>query len=148
MQSYTYDDNYSTCVETHSTLRIFSDSVLVIEMTVLLNLQPTKSFTKGEIFGKPPLTRKANGWFLATKNSLQSRDTRRHLDHIIDSIEPRRDALQKLIELGCEIDICSFWLSVGHGGLKIEHEQMKRLAELKISVWWDLYVSERNDEAR
>lgn len=146
MQSYSYDDGYTTCVETHTTLRISSDNVCLSDVTKLLDLRPTKSFSKGEAFGKSQLTRKANGWFYSTKGFFQSRDTRRHLDQIIDAIEPRRDAIHALIELGFRIDICNYWVSAGHGGPSIEYEQMRRLAELKISVWWDVYFDKQDDE--
>ncbi len=139
MQSYSFNDSYATCLETHSALRIFSDSICPSEMTAMLDLQPTSLFKKGEVFGMAQLARKANGWFYSTKGSVQSRDTRRHIDQVLDALEPRRTGLQALIKLGCKIDICSYWLSAGHGGPSVEHEQMKRLAELEIGVWWDVY---------
>ncbi len=148
MKTYSYNDGYATCVETRSSLRIFSDIVGPLEVAAQLDLQPTKSFTKGEPFGKSQQLRKSNGWFYSTKGFVQSRDTRRHLDWIIDAIEPRRAAIHALVELGCKIDIFSFWVSIGHGGPTIEPEQMRRLSEMKISVGWDVYFDENNDEDR
>jgi Domain of unknown function (DUF4279) len=116
MKTYSYDDGYATCVETRSSLRIFSDIVGPLEVTARLDLQPTTSFTMGEPLGKSQQLRKSNGWFFSTKGLVQSRDTRRHLDWILDAIEPRRSAIDALIELGCRIDICGYWLSAGHGG--------------------------------
>jgi hypothetical protein len=61
-----YDDSYRTCAETFSTLRVFSDSLAPEEITKALQIEPTRSFRKGDSHSQGKLQRKANGWFYST----------------------------------------------------------------------------------
>ena len=111
-----YDDSYPTCVLTHSTLRVFSDSVAPNEITKLLQIEPTQAFRKGESHAKGKLQRKANGWFYSTKTLCDSRDTRRHIDMILAALDGKGVSIESLLERGCSIDITSYWVSTGQGG--------------------------------
>ena len=51
-----YIDSYPTCVETHSTLRIFSDD-LAPAQTEVLGIKPTGAFGKGDLHAKGKLRR-------------------------------------------------------------------------------------------
>lgn len=135
-----YSDNYETCAQTYSTLRIFSNEGCPDYVSKLLQLTPTESFHLGELYGQNQLNRKWNGWFYSTRTLVVSQDTRRHIDFLLDAIEPRATAFDELSKLGYEFDIVSFWQSsTGHGGPALTHLQMKRLAERRIDVWWDVY---------
>ena len=136
-----YDDSYTTCIETHSTLRIFSDDIPPIEITKVLNIQPTESFRNGDDHSQKRLIRKTNGWFYSTKKKSGSKDTRRHLDLILAELEGREESVRKLLSDRCKLDITSYWVSVGQGGPWLMPEQMLRLGTLGISVWWDIYFS-------
>ncbi len=142
MGDYKYADDYATCAETFSTLRIMSDTLLPDEVTEALGLQPTYCFAKGETFGRANRQRKFNGWYHSTKGSVQSKDSRRHIDEILTLLDGKQCALDTLVEKGCEMDIMSYWVSIGHGGPILEPEQMARLARFKIKVWWDVYFDE------
>lgn len=145
MNPYEYDDAFATCLETWSTLRIFSDHIRPEEITKLLRLQPTDHFRKGESHSQGKLQRKTNGWFYSTEKLSSSKDTRRHIDLILDAMNGREDAVKKLHADGCKIDVISYWVSVGHGGPWLMPQQMLKLGTLGIAVQWDIYFSSESD---
>jgi|GEM_PF-550760 hypothetical protein len=141
-----YNDEYPTCVETFSTLRVFSDQVDPERITKLLAIEPTESFRMGEARGAKGHRNKAHGWFYSTEGISDSRDTRRHIDLILDALNGRTDAVHLLQKEGCRFDICSYWDSIGHGGPSLLPHQMARLAELEIEIWWDVYFSSEDEK--
>jgi hypothetical protein len=140
-----YNDEYATCVETYSTLRIYSDNVSPEQVSAVLGVEPTSSFRKGEAFGTHGLVRKMNGWFYTTERRLASKDTRRHIDAILKTLEGKARAVELLAAKGCAFDLCSYWLSVGQGGPALWPHQMRSLGELGIEVWWDIYFSQESE---
>jgi uncharacterized protein DUF4279 len=136
-----YDDSYSTCIETYSTLRVFSDDISPGEITKLLQIEPTDAFRKGDSHNLGKLKRKTNGWFYSTKKLSVSKDSRRHMDLILATLEGKDDPVKKLHIEGCKIDITTYWVSVGQGGPSLMHQQMLKLGTLGIEVWWDIYFS-------
>jgi Domain of unknown function (DUF4279) len=141
-----YSDDYPTCAETYSTLRVFSATATPERITDTLGTTPTHSFQKGERFSEGKLERKAHGWFYTTKGTVQSKDTRRHLDAILEVLSGKGPAVDVLRSDGCEIDITSYYVSTGQGGPCVEPYQMRQLGSLEIGVWWDIYF-ESADEA-
>ncbi len=139
-----YDDSYPSCARTYSTLRIFSDSLGPEQITQLLQVEPTRTFRKGELFGKHE--RKTNGWFYCTQNLTSSKDDRRHLDLIIAALDGKDAQMRELHSHGCKMDITSFWSSKeGQGGPWLTPEQMLRLGTLGLSLWWDIYFSDEDE---
>ena len=136
-----YDDSYATCVDTHSTLRVFSDDLAPEEMTSLLQIEPTESFRKGDAHSQDKLRRRANGWFFSTQKICDSKDTRRHIDAILSKLEGKQDAVGNMRRQGCRFDITSYWVSTGQGGPWLMPQQMLTLGRLGIGVWWDVYFS-------
>ena len=136
-----YDDTHSTCAETYSTLRIFSENTTPEEISSVLQMEPTKSFRMGDRHAQGRLQRKTHGWFYCTKALSTSKDTRRHIDLILATLEGKTDALRRLHSRGCRTDITSYWVSSGQGGPWLMPEQMRRLGELNIDVWWDVYFA-------
>ena len=136
-----YSDSYPTCVETHSTLRIFSDDFSPDEITKALGIKPTGAFAKGDLHSKGKLHRKANGWFYSTEKLSESRDTRRHLDMILTALDGKEPQIRALQATGCKTDITSYWVSSGQGGPWLMPDQMLRLGAFNIDIWWDIYFS-------
>lgn len=136
-----YDDAYETCVSTYASLRLFSDGVDPDSLTAILNLVPTTSFRKGEPYGNHGHVRKFNGWLLliSSEHFIDSKDSRRHIDWILERIGNKSQELTGLRSKGVEIDISCLWLSKGQGGPTISPQQMTELARLGIDVWWDVY---------
>src|ERR1700743_2456575 len=131
-----YVHDYPTCLETYSTLRIFSDTVSPTTIEKALKVAPTKSFKKGEPYNKNRLRRKTNGWLYETNKLTRSRDTRQHIDLIIDALEGKEKALKGLIKKGCQIDLVSYYVSSGQGGPALWPHQMLKLGNLGIEIWW------------
>ena len=136
-----YDDSYPTCAETYSTLRVFSNDVTPDEITSILQIEPTQVFWKGHSNGRGKGQNKTNGWFCSTEKLSSSRDTRRHIDLILASLEGKADSVRKLHLNGCKIDISTYWLSLGQGGPWLMPEQMLKLGALGIGVWWNIYFA-------
>jgi len=133
-----YNDNYETCSKTYVTLRMYSDNLSPDELTEYFGIQPTKTQTKGQISKKNLIG--INGWFLTTKNIIDSKDSRRHIDYLTDKLLPVKDKLQSLISDGTKIDISCFWSSAsGHGGPTLSKQQLTKLADLGIEIWFDFY---------
>ena len=142
MITQTYNDDYSACEETFSTLRLYHDSISPSEVTNRLGLQPSKCFVKGDARGKRGKVYETNGWFLSSEDVVKSHDSRRHIDWIIDQIWDKREQVSLMIQEGSKIDISSYWVSSsGNGGPTLSPYQMARLGELGVEVWWDVYFS-------
>src|SRR3974390_2933822 len=136
-----YNDQYPTCAETYSTLRIFSDKIPPDEITRILGIEPTRAFSKGDAYSRRKLERKSNGWFYSTKELSKSKDTRKHIDFILAAIDGKEDAIRSLCNQGCKIDLCSYWVSTGQGGPWLVPCQMLKLGNLGIEIWWDVYFA-------
>jgi hypothetical protein len=139
-----YDDSYPTCAETFSTLRVFSDSLAPEEITKALQIEPTRSFRKGDSHSQGKLQRKANGWFYSTQKLCASKDTRRHIEIILAALEGQAESTQVIQHQGCQVDITSYWVSTGQGGPGLMPEQMLKLGRLGISIWWDVYFPDED----
>src|SRR5215204_3883377 len=97
MREEEYEDSFGTCVETYSSLRIFSDELGPDEVGKILRMDGNDgSFRKGEAHAGGRLRRKANGWFYSTEGLSSSRDTRRHIDLILSALEGREDGIERL----------------------------------------------------
>ena len=140
-----YDDSYPTCVETRSTLRIFSDDLAPDQITETLGIQPTEIFRKDDPHSNGRLRRKTNGWFYSTEKLTNSRDARRHLDIILNALKSKESQIQKLQAGGCKTDIICYWVSLGQGGPWMMPDQMLRLGTLNIGIWWDIYFSSEDE---
>lgn len=136
-----YDDNYESCYETFVTLRIYSDTIIPEEITNFLQFQPTESVTKGDVYGiNSKNVLEINGWFFTSEGFVDSKDCRRHFDFLADKIMPIKNELKALQNKDCEIDISCFWSSEnGQGGPTLSPKQLKKLAELELEIWFDVY---------
>lgn len=146
-----FDDEYPTCVETRATLRIYPGDIDPSAISERMGLEPTNWQRRGEVaqwFDGPPRVAPINGWFLQSEAYVESRDSRRHLDWILDRVEPKAEAIRFLQERGCEMDISCTWISrSGHGGPTVSPSQMKRLSELNLELWFDFYTYDEDSDA-
>ena len=136
-------NSYSTCLETYSTLRIFSNEITPAEISSILLIEPSKSFCKDELLAQPGNRRKFNGWFLSSESKIDSNDTTQHTQWVITSILGKKDVVHSLRTRGAEIDICCYWVSAGQGGPTISPSQMRSLGDLDLEIWWDVYFETR-----
>lgn len=132
-----YDDAYATCDSTYATLRVYPGAISPEEVTERLGIEATDTMTETRT-GEP-----LNGWFLSSKTNVASRDVRRHIDWLLDKIDPAALALVSLpASEGVDADVACFWDSAqGHGGPILSPVQMKRLASLDLDIWFDVYLS-------
>ena len=141
MLTPSYDDAYSSCEETYSTLRVYHEALHPSETRIRLGIEPSRQITKGIRAGGQKRPGKINGWFLSSEGKINSRDSRRHIDWLLDQLDGKEKVLQEMLESGYHIDISSFWISAtGNGGPSLSPYQMQRLARFQIEVWWDVYI--------
>jgi hypothetical protein len=122
-----YNDDYQTCEETYSTLRIYSRS---LDVPKKLNLKPSDISEYEDL----------NGYFYSTKNVINSKDLRRHLDYLIEMFKNKVEVLNEIQAEGNRIDLVCYWVSQnGHGGPTLSPKQLNEIAKLNVEIWFDIY---------
>lgn len=139
-----YDDDYGTCARTYATLLIYPVRTDPEAITHRLGIEPSKWQRKGGPMASslrhPPRIAEVDLWSLSTRDRIESRDSRRHIDWLLDQIEDKASTLRSLQEEGARIAVNCFWLSLsGEGGPTISPGQMRRLGALNIELWFDVY---------
>jgi hypothetical protein len=133
-----------TCIETYATLRIFSRTLepaaigasLGIDATDPVPLDPSSKY-------RP--RREVNYWGWCTRQHVASKtDNALHIAAILERVRGKELQLQHLRSVGCETDICCFWVSTGQGGPSLGVEVMRELSELGLSIWWDVYFDDES----
>lgn len=135
-------DDYPTCEETYVTLRLYHDAADPALVTATLDITPTESQHVGESYERRGVTRTypLSGWFLSSQDRLESYDTAKHLDWLLQQLQPRRQALDSLRSQGWRMDISCLWDShSGHGGPTLSPDLLSRLAAVGIELWFDVY---------
>ncbi|MHB8859196.1 MAG: DUF4279 domain-containing protein [Thermoleophilia bacterium] len=145
MHSTDYDDTYPTCDDTYCTLCIYHDDLEPEKVNRLLGLDHTWSCKKGDpIFPKEPdkARRKTGAWLFRTEGIVNSKDSRRHVDWPLDTVEDKAETLAKMMEQGYSVRISCYWSSLhGHGGPTVSVVESKRLGRLGIELDFDVYFS-------
>jgi hypothetical protein len=144
------DDEDPTCAKTDATLRVDPGDIDPAVVTDRLGIEPSSWQRRGEVTeraGRPPKVAPLNGWFLESRGQVDSRDSGRHIDWLLDRVAPTAEAVRSRQEMGCRMDISCYWLSRdGHGGPTIPPTQMRRLAQLNIELWFDFYGPYEEDD--
>ena len=141
------DDEYATCVSTSARLRVMGETLRPELATALLGVQPTRTQVRGEL--PSPTSNhpfKYGGWFLESLGQVQSRDSRRHIDWLLQQLLGKATAIAELKAQGHMVDVCVYWESVGQGGPTLGASQMAQLGELGVELWFDIYFA-RKDSA-
>jgi len=143
---HAYNDDYATCFRTHATLRVFVRDLSHDAISRLLGCDPTSTKQAGDPIG-PQASRDLAGWFLDSAEHVESRDLRRHVDFVLDSVD--LDELAAMTaERGAIADVFCFWESKsGHGGPELEPGQMSRFVRAGIGIGIDVYFSHRDASA-
>ena len=114
-----YDDDYGTCARTYATLLIYPVRTDPEAISGRLGIEPSTWQRKGgPIAGRPPSRiAEIDLWCLSTKGQVESRDSRRHVNWLLDRIDGKAAVLRSLQDEGGRICVSCFWLSEsGHGG--------------------------------
>ena len=137
------NDDYPTCTRTYATLRIYPEHLDPLYLTERLGIQPSSWQRKGEIRNPSSKVLRAyslHGWFLSSKGVLDSKDSRRHIEWLLEILSPKAETIRALQNEGCRMDVSCYWGSKsGHGGPTLSPEQMAELARLKLELWFDVY---------
>jgi hypothetical protein len=112
-------------------------------VTGQLGIAPTSSQKKGaRSVNSLGRTRevKLNGWFLSSESEVSSLDLRRHLDWLLDKIEPSAHELSRLqaVDDLTMLINCIWWSAKGQGGPTLWPEQMQRIAALDLECSFDI----------
>ncbi len=139
-----YNDDYETCDKTHAELRIYSGELSPREVSLRLGIEPTVMNEKGKTRISITTGRERvlplNLWLLSSEGHLHSKDLRRHLDWLLDQIEPAAAALRELEQLpDATMNVhCSWWSAHGHGGPTLWPQQMRRVAALNLELAFEI----------
>jgi hypothetical protein len=110
-------------------------------VTELLGLAPTSIAVMGERASSfSDRIYPINGWFMRSKEFVNSKDLWDHLDWIFERIAPCEPELRSAQEQGCEIKIWCYWLSLeGQGGPTLSPKQLRNLSRFELEVYFDIY---------
>ncbi len=135
------DDGYLTCARTYATLLACPVNTDPETITERLGIEPSMWQRKGaSIADRSSQIAEFDGWFLTTKGRLDSRDSRRHIDWLLDQIEGKAAEVRSLQAEGCRMIVSCYWAAAScGGGPMIPAEQMRRLGALDIELWFDIY---------
>jgi hypothetical protein len=127
-----------SCLETFSTLRIFSKILSPEEITLILGINGTKIRSKDPA-SKYKHKQTDNMWQWSTKNKVSSLDTEVHLNLIAEHFKEKAKELETLRQQ-CQIDVISYFVTNGQGGPSVSSVLMKKLSSLGLDIWWDVYL--------
>lgn len=143
------DDNYPTCERTKAVLRIHCGSRSPSSISALLQVVSSDIVEAGlprkSRRGYAGPLGKVNLWMLDSEANVLSKDLRRHLDWLLDQLEPASGQIRELRKSGVVIDIwCVWWSKTGEGGPALWPEQMCRIArlDLELSIGFSYYGDE------
>jgi len=130
-----YDDAYPACHSTYATFRVYTGTTPPARITSILGLQPSELSVQDHAH--------VNGWMLSTKNQVESRDVRRHIDWLLERLRSKQEQLHLLqAETDVWIDVFCYWNSAqGQGGPSLDAEQMRALADLNLGIGFDCYFT-------
>jgi hypothetical protein len=143
------DDDYETCERTKAILRIHCANRSPLEITEVLGVEPTKIVQVG-VKVRPSGNEdtpvgKVNLWMLDSEASVHSKDLRKHLDWLLDQVEPSSTSLLRLRGEGLVMDVsCVWWSKFGEGGPTLWPTQMERLAglDLELSIGFAFFAAD------
>src|SRR5262245_16075460 len=126
-----------TCLETHATLRIFSEVLHPEVIGRRLQIESMDMLPRDPASRSRP-RREKNYWGWCTRGVVDSTDNVAHVAAVISLLEAKGNVLDELRLEGCEIDICCYWVSSGQGGPSLDVDMMQSLCKLGLSIWWDV----------
>ena len=130
-----------SCLETHATLRIFSESLHPDEVSRILGLAATRPSPK-EPDSKYRPRREYHYWSWSSDSQVHSQDGLEHIRAVTAIMGGKDEQLKQLREAGCEIDVCCYWVSSGQGGPSLEISDLAALSALGLPIWWDVYFGD------
>ncbi len=130
-----------SCLETYATLRVFSHEIAPEEIGRLLAIDGSKlrPINPGSRYRHE---REHHYWAWSTQSRVLALDGLQHVGAIIEVLRGKEVQLDRLRQLGCDIDICCYWVSSGQGGPRLDIATLRALARLELEIWWDVYFAD------
>ena len=141
-----YDDYYPTCKATSAAFRIMHPELEPDIISQQLALTPSWTWRKGTVRGRRQVPARSGIWGFDTDGVITSRDLRRHLDWLLDHLDPHAAVLAELRAEGYQMDIFCLWCRLGGtGGPMLSPRNMARLAALGLTIGFE-FCAEDEDE--
>jgi hypothetical protein len=135
-----YADDWPPCRHTYATLTISSKGLAPTLISELLWLKPMSGHKVGDLSSRG-VTETKNVWKITSRNNVDSRDCRRHIDWLLDQLDGKEMELRELQEKGAVITVVCYWESAtGMGGPILGVNQMARLVHMSIDLGWDIRI--------
>jgi hypothetical protein len=128
-------------LETHATVRIFSESLHPDEISRTLGISATRPRPK-EPDSKYRPRREYHYWSWCSDDQVHSLDGLEHVRAVTTLLRDKHEELERLRGAGCDIDVCCYWVSSGQGGPSLEVSDLAALSSLGLPIWWDVYFGE------
>ncbi len=133
----------ANCLLAHATFRVVGDRLEPDDVTRALGLQPSQALRSGQLVPTPSQIRRQElgVWLLKSEGHIASTSLERHLNYLLDLIEPGAAALRELqASQGVTADFFCFWMSAtGHGGPVFSAEVLQRVALVGAELGIDFY---------
>lgn len=138
---------WQTCYECHVAFVIYPGQMKPDDVSRILHLLPTEQYTQGDDIITPwgkVVRAPMSSWFLSSKEHVDSKDLRAHLQWLLDALQPFANAIQILHAIpGLDMHIQCTWISrYGDGGPSVWPEQLSAIAELGLECHFDTYCEE------
>lgn len=152
-----YNMNFETQPqETYATLRIYHAQLEPDKLTALFEIKPTMAWKMGEKitiadsekYSNTPgaIDAQTGGWLLSSKYSIRSTDAMKHIEWMADQLANHGNSIYKLQQAGFTVDLVVAWFSDSWNTCPaLTPELMMRLANLRIPLWFDVYLDKPMD---
>ncbi|MCC6192133.1 MAG: DUF4279 domain-containing protein [Anaerolineales bacterium] len=126
---------------TFATFRLIGKDVDPDAASNMLGLTPSRAFRKGDPRGESK-TWPHGLWTITSQHAVDSTDLARHIEWLLDQLEPVRDQLESLRDGDVKADIdCFFESLTGHGGPTFGPQLLARIASLDLELGLDIYFA-------
>lgn len=135
---------HSGVTRTWATLRIWAKSLDPDTVTLRLGIGPSDSFKAGDHRGKDGRNIWKHGrWALTSQEIVVSTDLVKHIEWVLDQIEPVREHLRELMQQpGVRADLFCFWETESiNPGIEFSPAVMERVAALNLPIGIDIYFA-------
>ena len=124
----------------YCSLRVYRDDLDPNLVSEFLSNRPDRVHQKDQPYLKGgKLLAPTGAWFFFTLDRFESQMHEDHINWLLDQFDGKHDALRQLQAEGYEIEVSCYWLSVEGRVLQLSPATMRRLSELNLVIWFDIY---------
>jgi hypothetical protein len=149
-----YRDGDPEVVLVRAELLVYGMELDPDRVTHVLGVAPTQAGRRGDVSTNSQgrqRTVRLNHWFLSSEPAVQSTELRRHLDWLLERLDPVADAVHELSappETWVLIKCLSWWKDSGVVGLEPAHLQSLAKLSIPIEIGFAAYPDEAGDPPR